>query len=80
MYATHKHTSSHGAVASHLLVRGLPVGLCDPWLPPCLADGGFIPAIPSPIVKLQKQWSTQVGGRGAQVPGPLAEGRRHGLC
>jgi hypothetical protein len=27
---------------------------------PCLAAEGFIPAIPSPIVKLQKQWSTQV--------------------
>ena len=51
--------SSRGANTPAFL-SGVSPDLCDPWLSPCLADGGFIPAIPSPIVKLQKQWSTQV--------------------
>ena len=56
-------------------LSGVSPDLCDPWLSPCLADGGFIPAIPSPIVKLQKQWSTQVveqlrAAKGAGRPQP----------
>ena len=53
--------SSRGANTPAFL-SGVSPDLCAPWLSPCLADGGFIPAIPSPIVKLQKQWGMQAEG------------------
>ena len=49
---------ARGRVSTFL--SGVSPDLCDPWLSPCLADGGLLPTVPSPAAKLQKQWSAQV--------------------
>jgi hypothetical protein len=69
---------ARGRVSTFL--SGVSQDLCDPWLTPCLADGGLIPAIPSPIIKLQTQRRTSVSmrrwpGKRRSLP-PMAVQRR----